>query len=125
MRYQSMFRTNKTKEEFLVWFCREIQSKDVNFKIKTNETKYESLMTVYTDKSEMVYSIFNNTVKPGFMCLYVKPRIKFFAALFGNKDVCREKATLLAHSILSGSDEIKELGWYLESQVWKGPVSAP
>lgn len=125
MRHRSMFIYKKTRKEFLDWFSDEIKSTNSNLKIEIIESKYDSLMSIRNGEDEMEFSIFNSPERPECLWLYAKPKLKFIAAILGKNDILRERATQLAHSILKDSDEISELGWYLENNVWKGPTSTP
>lgn len=89
------------------------------------KNRYDSEFTVSSEEGKYIYSIFPNPAADNSVCLYVKPRLGFFAALIGKSDALREKATTAAHGILSHAEHVEELGWFTERQVWRSSTSVP
>jgi hypothetical protein len=125
MRHRAMFIYKKSLEDFCDWFRNELTSIDLHPDVTIRKNKYDIEITANSGEKEFSYSIFKNPSIDDELCLYVKPKLKFIPALLGKKDYIRELATKHAHSILSNSNKIIELGWYLETQVWRGPTDAP
>lgn len=125
MRHNTRFTYQHNLANFSEWFKKELSLIDDSFEIVVCKNKYDTAITVGHGKHEMSFSVFSNPKKKFTLCLHVKPQLKFFAALMGKNDILREKATGIAHSILSNSSEITELGWYLERQAWKSPTMTP
>ena len=125
MRHRSLFVYRQSKNDFLVWFCGELASVECDAEIAFSETKYESNILIRLNDGEMEFSIFENPSVENGLVLSPKPKLKFMDALFRKNDVYRERASLLAHKILSQSSDVSELGWYLDSQGCKGSQPVP
>ena len=125
MRHRAMFIYKKSLEDFCQWFRNELTAIDLRPRVTINNNQYDVEITAHNGEKEFSYSIFKNPAIENGFCLYVKPQLKFMQALFGKKDNMRELATQHAHSILSNSNAISGLGWYQETQVWRGPTDVP
>ncbi len=120
-----MFIYKISLEDFCDWFRNELASIDLQPDVTIRKNKSDIEITANSGEKEFSCSIFKNPSIDDELCLYVKPKLKFIPAVLGKKDYMRELATKHAHSILSNSNKIIELGWYLETQVWRGPTDAP
>jgi len=127
MRHNARFTYQHNLADFSVWFENELKLINDGLEVDIKNHKYDIAITIAVGKglNEMVYSVFSNPQKNNSICIHVKPQLRFFDAILGKKDILREKATEVAHSILSSSAEITELGWYLERQAWKSPTMVP
>ena len=123
MRHRAMFIYRGSLESFCDWFVDELDRKSLN-PHKINN-KHDIEIKANFEKKDFSYSIIKNSAINDQLCLYVKPKLKLFDALFGKKDITREMATNYSHIILSKSDKIEDLGWYLETEVWRGPTDTP
>ena len=120
-----MFTSTLSVEELCSWFIKELAKLGFLLDGKINQSKYDSAFSVCKNKQHFSFSIFENPSSETNLCIYVKPKLKFFDALRGKNDVLRELATNHTHVILSNSDQVSNLGWYTDKQVWTGPTHEP
>ena len=125
MRHRAMFHTNLTAEAICTWFITELNKLGFLMDGAVKQTKYDRSFSVSHDKQTLSFSVFEVPASEANICIYVEPKLGFFDAILKKPDVLRELATTHLHTILSSSDSISKLGWYTDTQVWKGATDAP
>jgi hypothetical protein len=117
MRYRAMFHSELNVEKTCEWFRNEILEKGFQSDSELKKNKYDYEFSVLRDDKVHTFSVFSNPNDQASIWLYVKPKLKFFDALFRKNDHQRELATKYSHDILSTSNFITNLGWYTENNV--------
>lgn len=125
MRHRAMFQTDMPIVEVCLWFREELLKLDFQPHGSISDNKYDFEFSVGQEGQRFTFSLFHNPSVENSVCLYVKPKLGFFSAILGKSDRLRELATSHSHAILSSATHINNLGWYNESQVWKGATNAP
>ena len=125
MRHRAMFLTEMPIEEVCSWFRGEFLKLGFQPHGSISHNKYDYEFSVEQGEECFTFSLFHNPSVENGVCLYVKPKLGFFSAILGKSDSLRELATSRSHTILSSASHINNLGWYNETQVWKGATNAP
>jgi len=120
-----MFQTNLSLEEICSWFIAEMAKLGFKLDGEIIQSKYEHSFSVAQNKQQLSFSIFSSPSPETNICIFVKPKLRFFEALRRKNDVSRELATTHTHAILSDSNHLCNLGWYTDTNVWRGSTNAP
>ncbi len=120
-----MFQTEMPIEEICSWFRGELLKLDFQPHGSISDNKYDYEFSIGQEEECFTFSLFHNPSVECSVCLYVKPKLGFISAILGKSDSLRELATSHSHAILSSASHINNLGWYTETQVWKGAANAP
>lgn len=125
MRHRAMFQTELSIEEVCRWLRDELTRSGYEPDGDIKKSKYDYEFSVVQNREKFSLSLFHNPSIEQSVCLYIKPKLGFFAAIRGKKDSLRELITTQLHKILSEAAQIKNPGWYKETQVWQGPTKTP
>ncbi len=125
MRHRAMFQTEMPIKEVCSWFRGELLKLEFQPHSSISDNKYDYEFSVGQEEERFTFSLFHNPSVENSVCLYVKPKLGFFSAILGKNDSLRELATSHSHAILSGASHINNLGWYSETEAWKGATNTP
>lgn len=123
MRYCCKFRFEK--DNFITWFVEQLKTRCPEAEVSVSQTKYETRLLLEAEQEQIEYSIIKDSNKKNCYIMKSLPKLTFWKALFRQKDTAREHGVKLADHILVESGDVGSLGWYLGSQMWKGPTPTP
>lgn len=123
-RHIAQFNFNDSINNFVNLFLDEIKKNLPEVSSTIKDSKYSIQINLINEGEEFSYSIaqFPNEAK---LILFVEPKLKFFQALFGKKDLIQHNAINLAHRILKDNNQITNLGWLLSQQAYKRATENP
>lgn len=125
MRHRAMFQTDLTVEQVCSWLVGEFNKLGFTIDGEVLRGNYDHSLSVIKNHQQLSFSIFENPTPETNLCIYVEPKLGFINAMLRKTDVAREQATILTHEILSHSTQVSRLGWYTDTQVWKGGTKSP
>lgn len=125
MRHRALFKCACSVEQLCTWFVSELEQQGFSLDGEIVQGRHAYRVSVTNNQQQLSFSVFANQGAETNICIYVEPKLGFINALLGKNDVTRELATKLTHNILNHSAEISMLGWYTDTQVWKGATETP